>query len=300
MLWGCRGMAHLIGEYNRSSGKRQGRGDLKRIYEDEESVRIFGRIEDTLMRLGLSRNEAKVYLFLVRRREAKASEISAALSLNRTETYRILMNLQKIGLISTVFEKPLKFVALPLEKSLSLLIETKKMSLSMLEMEKEKIIESWRSLPKPEFPIPKREIFQLLEGYEHINLKARDIIEDVKGEICICASEDYLGRFYYAGLLDALEEAARRGVRVMLLAKETPKSMFFMRELRRSFIKYLGSEIDEIPFFIISDNEELLLFLDSLVERDRIGRPMALYTNCTVLIKALLKLFQSVWNGSAK
>lgn len=117
-----------------------------------------------------------------------------------------------MGLISTVFEKPLRFIALPLEKSISLLIETKKLSISALEMEKEKIIESWRSLPKNEIPVPKREIFQVLEGYEHINLKAKDMIEDVDSEVYICASEDCLGRFYYAGLLDTLEKDARRGL----------------------------------------------------------------------------------------
>lgn len=292
-------MAHVLGEYKRISSRRQGKGELGRILEDEEASRVFSRIEETLMKLGLSRNEARVYIFLVRKREAKASEISAALLLNRTETYRILMNLQKMGLISTVFEKPLKFIALPLEKSLSLLIETKKLSISALEMEKEKIIESWRSLPKNDVPVPKREIFQVLEGYEHINLKARDMIEDVESEVYICASEDCLGRFYYAGLLDALEENAKRGVRVMFLTKNSPRNIFFMRDLKRSSVRYLQSELDETPFFIIADNEEMLLFLDSIMEENRLGKPVALYTNCMVLIKALHRLFMTLWNNSA-
>ncbi|MEM1531004.1 MAG: helix-turn-helix domain-containing protein [Candidatus Bathyarchaeia archaeon] len=292
-------MTHVLGEYKRITSRRQSRSELGRILENEEAARVFNRIEETLMKLGLSRNEARVYVFLARKKEAKASEISTALLLNRTETYRILMNLQKMGLISTVFEKPLKFIALPLEKSLSLLIETKKLSISALEIEKEKIIESWRSLPKNEIPVPRREIFQVLEGYEHINLKVKDMIEDVDSEIYICASEDCLGRFYYAGLLDAVEENARRGVRVMFLAKKSPKNIFFMRDLKRSDIRYLQSELEETPFFIIADNEEMLLFLDSIMEENRLGKPIALYTNCTVLIKALHKLFMTLWDNSA-
>ncbi|MGQ9545297.1 MAG: TrmB family transcriptional regulator [Candidatus Bathycorpusculaceae bacterium] len=83
-------------------------------------------IERALYRLGLSKNEIRVYIYLARTSEHKASEISEALSLHRTETYRILRDLEKKGLISSVFEKPLKFIATPFEKALDILIETKK------------------------------------------------------------------------------------------------------------------------------------------------------------------------------
>lgn len=72
------------------------------------------------------KNEVKVYIYLARTGEHKASEISEALSLHRTETYRILQDLEKRGLVSSVFEKPLKFTAAPFEKALDILIETKK------------------------------------------------------------------------------------------------------------------------------------------------------------------------------
>jgi sugar-specific transcriptional regulator TrmB len=72
------------------------------------------------------KNEVKVYIYLARTGEHKASEISEALSLHRTETYRILRDLEKRGLVSSVFEKPLKFTAAPFEKALDILIETKK------------------------------------------------------------------------------------------------------------------------------------------------------------------------------
>lgn len=86
-------MTHALGEYKRITNRRQSRGELGKTLEDEETARVFNRIEETLMKLGLSRNEARVYVFLARKKEAKASEISMALLLNRTETYRILMNL---------------------------------------------------------------------------------------------------------------------------------------------------------------------------------------------------------------
>jgi len=288
-------MSHVVGEYKKISERRRSKSDLKRVLEDEETS-VLDRIENILMKLGLSRNEAKVYVFLARRREAKASEISDTLLLNRTETYRILMNLQKMGLVSTVLTKPLKFIALPLEKSFSLLIEAKKLNISMLETEKEKIIESWRSLPRSDVSTPPKEVFQVLEGYEHINLRARDIIEDAKREIYACTSEDHLGRFYYAGLLDALEENARKGIKVMFITNNSPKNFFFTKDLKKSNVKYIQFDPKEVPSFIISDDRELLLFLNPFTGEHKISRPVALYTNCIILIKALNKLFKSIWD----
>ncbi|RLI41978.1 hypothetical protein DRO59_05445 [Candidatus Bathyarchaeota archaeon] len=47
--------------------------------------------------------------------------MSEVLSLHRTEIYRILRDLEKRGLFSSVFEKPLKFIATPFEKALDIL-----------------------------------------------------------------------------------------------------------------------------------------------------------------------------------
>ena len=55
-------------------------GLWKIVKRDKETFKSLGIIEETLMKLGLSKNEARVYLFLARAGEKKASEISEALS----------------------------------------------------------------------------------------------------------------------------------------------------------------------------------------------------------------------------
>ncbi|MEM3443070.1 MAG: helix-turn-helix domain-containing protein, partial [Candidatus Bathyarchaeia archaeon] len=111
------------------------------IKTDKGPTKSIEIIEKALCRLGLSKNEIRVYIYLARTGEHKASEISEALSLHRTETYRILRDLEKKGLISSVFEKPLKFIATPFEKALDILIETKKMKISLLEKRKKSLVE---------------------------------------------------------------------------------------------------------------------------------------------------------------
>jgi len=65
---------------------------------DKGASKSLEIIEKTLYRLVLSKNEMKIYIYVARTGEHKASEISEALSIYRTETYRILRDLSVVGL----------------------------------------------------------------------------------------------------------------------------------------------------------------------------------------------------------
>jgi DNA-binding MarR family transcriptional regulator len=82
----------------------------KLIRKDQAFSKQLTIIEETLSRFGLLKNEIKVYLNLARGGEKKAGEIAEVISLHRTETYRILRDLEKKGIVFSIFEKPLKFI----------------------------------------------------------------------------------------------------------------------------------------------------------------------------------------------
>jgi len=280
-------------------------GLWKIVKRDKETFKFLGIIEETLMKLGLSKNEARVYLFLARAGEKKASEISEALSLHRTETYRILRDLEKRGLVSSVFEKPLKFIATPFEKAMDILIETKKMKIKMLEQKKDKLMEIWLSIPRPEIEVKKKEVFQILEGDEQIDLKANEIIDRTKHEAYVFVTETELGRLYHSGFLDKLEKISRKGVNVRLITNNSPKSRFFIKEMKFENVEYLLMDVDDLPFFLISDEKELLFLLRKnenriLDSRAKKAKIAALWTNYDILTKALCKLFLELWNSNLK
>jgi sugar-specific transcriptional regulator TrmB len=253
-------------------------------------------IEKTLHRLGLSKNEIRVYIHIARTGEHKASEISEALSLHRTETYRILRDLEKKGLVSSVFEKPLKFIATPFEKALDVLIETKKMKISLLEKRKENLVGIWLSLPKQETENERKEVFQVLEGEEQINLKADEILSNAKREVFAFTSEHDIPNFYHSGLLDKLEKISRENVNVQLLTNYSPKSCFFIEKIKVKKAKYSLSAVDGLPTFIFTDDEQLLLLIRNSNGKKRVA---ALWTNYDAFIKALKTLFVELWNNHA-
>ncbi|MEM3356907.1 MAG: helix-turn-helix domain-containing protein, partial [Candidatus Bathyarchaeia archaeon] len=194
----------------------------------KESTKSLEAIETTLQDLGLSKNEIQVYLYLSFCNGRKASEISEALNLHRTNTYQILHDLEKKGLVSSTLEKPLKFIATPFEKAINVLIEAKKLSIQKLESKKKNLIDTWLSLPKPKIEGPQKEIFQILEGDEQIALKIADAIQNAQKEIALFVSENDLPLFYNSGLMEKLE--ARSKLDIKLLADNSSITHFFIEK----------------------------------------------------------------------
>jgi len=274
----------------------------KLLRRDREPLKSLRIIEDTLLKFDLSRNEIRVYLYLARSGMRRAREISDALSLHRTETYRILRDLEKRGLISSVLEKPLKFMATPFEETIDILIKAKKLKIELLERKKKNLIDIWLSVPQQKVEPENKEVFQILEGEEQIILKANEILEKTKEEIYVLAPDLELLRLYHSGFTDKLERFSKKNVKVRLLTNHSPKSRFIADKMKLTDVKYVLSSAEELPSFIISDQEQLLFSIKNgndaqdLGTRRRKGRISSLWTNYEAFIKALKTLFLELWN----
>ncbi|MCK4498630.1 helix-turn-helix domain-containing protein [Candidatus Bathyarchaeota archaeon] len=275
-------------------------GAWKFVRKDRGPLRSIELIEKTFQKLGLSKNEIRVYVLLARSRERRASEISEALSLHRTETYRILRDLEKKGLVSSVFEKPLKFIATPFELAVDALIGAKKLKLQRLEREKKNLVDLWRSLPKLEMRARRKEVFQILEGEEQFSLKANTIIENTEREICVYASEEDLALLYHSGFIEKLENLAKKKFDVRFLTENSRKSRFFIEKMNVKVFKYAGSDVRDLPTFILTDQEQLLLTIrknDAARGARGKSKIAALFTNYEAFVNALDKLFSELWKN---
>lgn len=278
-------------------------GAWKFVRKDKGPIKSIELIENMFQKLGLSKNEIRVYVYLARSRERKASEISEALSLHRTETYRILRDLEKRGLVSSVFEKPLKFIATPFERAIEALIEAKKLKIRRLERKKKNLIDIWLSLPQPEVRQKRKEVFQILEGEEQLDFKANEIIQNSQREISVFASEEDLARLYHSGFIDRLERLSKKNFDVKLLTNNSRRSRFFVEKIRLANAGYTLSDVKDLPTFILVDQEQLLLTIrknnENYGEKAKRAKIAALWTNYEAFIKALAKLFSELWNVEA-
>ena len=284
-------------------------GDLIKVYDEKsDSVKFIKRdkgfnrqlttIEETLARFGLLKNEIKVYLYLARVGEKKAGEIAEAISLHRTETYRILRDLEKKGILFSVFGKPLKFTAVTLDKAIDLLVDAQKMKIKLLEKEKANVVELWLSMPQIKVEKTKKELFQMLEGEQQVILKAEELLERTEKEFQIFAPSDYLSQLYYSDFTDKLKKYQDK-LDITLLTENSPKSSFFIDQMQLPKNQTGMVEAKSLPCFMISDRKELLI---AFHENDNVNedgdkkkfRTAAIWTNYNAFIWTLQMLFSKL------
>ena len=77
----------------------------------------------TLTELGLSTTQAKIYLALVKTENQTAQTISKLSTVSRPDVYRVLNQLQDLGLVEKIIAKPEEFRAIPIEEGVSILLQ---------------------------------------------------------------------------------------------------------------------------------------------------------------------------------
>ena len=255
-------------------------------------------IEDTLARFGLLKNEIRVYMFLARAGEKKAGEIAEAISLHRTETYRILRDLEKKGIVFSIFEKPLKFTAVPLDKAIDLLVDAQKIKIKLLEQEKTSLVELWQSMPQPKVENAKKELFQMLEGEQQVLMKANELLEKTEEKFHIFASADYLSELFYNDFSDNLKGQADK-VQVTLVTDDSLKSAYFIGQMKWLSESHKIADEQNLPCFMLSDNKEVLIAFhekdnDSEDDVKKKPRTAAIWTNYSALVNTLQMLFSKL------
>ena len=283
--------------------------DLIKVYDDKsDSVKFVKRdkgfskqlstIEETLARFGLLKNEIRVYLHLARVGQKKAGEIAEAISLHRTETYRILRDLERKGILFSVFEKPLKFTAVPIDKAIDLLVDAQKMRIKLLEKEKANIVELWLQMPQVHVEKAKKELFQMLEGEQQVILKAEELLERTEKEFQIFAPSEYLSQLYYSDFTDKLKKHAET-LDITLLTENSPKSLFFTEQMEWPKSKLRLVDAESVPCFMISDKKELLIAFHENDNTNDAGdkkkfKTAAIWTNYNAFIWTLQMLFSKL------
>jgi sugar-specific transcriptional regulator TrmB len=88
---------------------------VKEVIKDEDIEALRG--------LNLTALQAKVYLTLATLKEAKMSVISKNVRVARQDLYRVMADLEKLGLVEKVIAKPIRHKALPIVEGVPILLE---------------------------------------------------------------------------------------------------------------------------------------------------------------------------------
>ena len=81
--------------------------------------KISNSIQEILKKLGLTKNESKVYTYLNKNGSTKAKIIAQNQKIPRTQTYHLLNELRNKGIVTMTSGTPTKFKELNLRKHLT-------------------------------------------------------------------------------------------------------------------------------------------------------------------------------------
>ncbi len=111
----------------------------------ERYEKISNSVQEILLKLGLTQNESKVYLYLNKNGSKKAKEIGQNQKIPRTQTYHLLTALQNKGMLTIISDRPTRFEGIELERALDILINNELKRIEELQLMRSKLNELWRA-----------------------------------------------------------------------------------------------------------------------------------------------------------
>jgi len=183
------------------------------------------KIRDELINFGLTKSQAKVFIYLGKYGSKTASEIAKALQLPRTETYHLVNSLQSMGLVVAELSHPTKYTAMDMKEAVSTLVKQEQERIDTLANKEESLSEMWKEIPffAVETDESKSEKMQLLHGTGPITNKIREMVDSSLEDFKIFGSVSDLLRMYHADVFDWVESSPTNLKMVVSPLNKTPE-----------------------------------------------------------------------------
>jgi sugar-specific transcriptional regulator TrmB len=249
---------------------------------------------DLLLGLGLSLNQARVYLAILKLEKTTVGQVAKFSKVRREDVYRILPALEKMGLIERLLGKPTEVRATIISDALTLLVaEEKKRSDDRLTGMRSKVqklsLKDWKQPPPGE-----ESIYILIAEKNAILAKTSDLIRNSKKEVALIADKGVIIPVL-AHFSDECKEAIKKEAQIRLIFEgESPDIL-----LKEKVKKLIGNVSVSVKFyrrplnhFIMSDDKEALI---TTSKESGLGESPSLWTNNSNLIGVLRTSFESDW-----
>lgn len=101
---------------------------------------------ETLVRFGLKRIDAEVYVFLAKKGPHRQKDIANALKITKQQLYPALKNLKEKSIVNSTSKRPALFSAEPIEKVLTMFMESRAKEIQSMIQKKKKLLSSLQSM----------------------------------------------------------------------------------------------------------------------------------------------------------
>ncbi len=264
-----------------------------RAPSSEESV-------DMLIDFGLTSNQAKVYIAVVRLGMASVSQVSKVSKVRREDVYRILPKLEKMGIVEKLLGKPTKIRATPVEEALSILVKHEEDAfherVSALKAKTKTLLKHFARAPSLE--VEEKANFVLLSKRESIMNRMLTMLRKAEREFDIVFSGRQIIQFIHT-FAEQLKRAIEKGVRIRMIS-EVPEYEDSLPRIIEERISP-GNSVDLRYTDLPSSHYMLIDFTEALIAtttEGHTGENPCLWTNSESLRTAFQRNFEKLWHNS--
>jgi sugar-specific transcriptional regulator TrmB len=249
---------------------------------------------DLLLGLGLSLNQARVYLAVLKLEKTTVGQVAKFSKVRREDVYRILPSLEKMGLIERLLGKPTEVRATRISDALSLLVAEEKSKFDerltgMRSSVQRLSLKDWKQ------PLPGEEsIYILIAEKKAILAKTSELINNSEKEVALIADKARIAQVL-AYFSDEHKHAIRKGAQIRLIFEGDGPDVLLkekVQELIGSVSVSVKFHRESLNHFIMSDDKEALI---TTSKETGLGESPSLWTNNSNLIGVLRTGFESDW-----
>jgi sugar-specific transcriptional regulator TrmB len=261
----------------------------------------------TLLNLGFTEMDSKVYVFLAKRGMQKAFDMSKSMKMNKEQLYRSLKKLQSKGIVTATLEHPARFSAVPFEEVLDLFIKSKMEEAQEIQQNKDEILSVWKSLAVGQTDAAAR--FTVIEGRNIIYSRIQQMLQETKNRFSTISSVSGLLRANQHGLFDnSYKKFSDSGIQFKFITELSDQNLGAIRtlltEMARAKLNFEGRTPDLglrlFPRMVIRDQEEVMFFISpngSTASNEE--ENTCLWTNSRSLAQAFNAVFEDLWKNAS-
>jgi sugar-specific transcriptional regulator TrmB len=247
-----------------------------------------------LQDLGLTLSQAKVYLTLVTIGNLSARQASTFAQVARQDIYRILTELQQRGLVEKIVATPTKFSAVPIQDTISVLMERKIKETSELQDKTQELIQRVAAKVKTSI-LEEHQQFVLIPEKEALIKRMKKAVANAQESIDIISSGTVFPNFLFV-IAENLKETIAKGVEIRYIVHK-PEEIASWPEMVQDFMKNPLFKLKVLPNppdtkCSIFDYKEV--FIATYPSRGAFQSP-ALWSNNPCLIIAIQDHFEKNW-----
>ena len=256
----------------------------------------MGEEVEVLQDLGLTSTQARVYLALCKFGMLDTKQIAKCALMSRQDVYRILQNLENLGLVEKTISRPVRYKAVPADKGLPPLLKRKKKEAVKLEIDFQVLLKNFKKNSRAQLHEAHFQTI-IVPGKKALLLKIEKIIGEAQDSLCTLGSFRRVSKALF-GFSDGLKLAMDRGVKLYIVTEKGKDEQLMPNTLREYYtgkerlldIKYVMNQLP--THILVVDRKQVLI---STSTKNGFAESPALWSNNPCIVALTQDHFDILW-----